>query len=96
MNNEIDVVVLPVLPLKNTVLFPYLFMPLSVGRPGSLAAVEAVSATEEKTFVVAAQSEAASDPRPWTTCTPSAPAPSSRRWRTATASSSCSCRASSA
>ena len=49
---------LPVLPLKNTVLFPYLFMPLSVGRPDSLAAVEAVLATEEKTFVVVAQRDA--------------------------------------
>jgi ATP-dependent Lon protease len=55
------VVVLPVLPLKNTVLFPYLFMPLSVGRPGSLAAIEAVLGTEEKTFVVAAQKDAANE-----------------------------------
>jgi ATP-dependent Lon protease len=47
--------VLPVLPLKNTVLFPHLFMPLSVGRPGSLAAVEAVLASEDKTLVVSAQ-----------------------------------------
>ena len=50
-----NVVVLPVLPLKNTVLFPHLFMPLAVGRPNSIAAVEAVLATEEKSFVVAAQ-----------------------------------------
>ncbi len=50
--------VLPVLPLKNTVLFPGLFMPLSVGRPGSLAAIEAVLGTEEKTFVVSAQRSA--------------------------------------
>jgi ATP-dependent Lon protease len=55
------VAVLPVLPLKNTVLFPGLFMPLSVGRPGSLAAVEAVLATEEKTLVVSAQRDAAND-----------------------------------
>jgi ATP-dependent Lon protease len=55
------VTVLPVLPLKNTVLFPHLFMPLSVGRPGSLAAVEAVLATEDKAFVVAAQRDAAND-----------------------------------
>jgi ATP-dependent Lon protease len=55
---EENVVVLPVLPLKNTVLFPYLFMPLSVGRPGSLAAVEAVLASEEKSFVVVAQRDA--------------------------------------
>jgi ATP-dependent Lon protease len=52
---------LPVLPLKNTVLFPSLFMPLSVGRPHSLAAVEAALASEEKTFVVSAQRDAANE-----------------------------------
>jgi ATP-dependent Lon protease len=52
-----NVVVLPVLPLRNIVLFPNLFMPLSVGRPQSVAAIEAVLATEEKTFVVVAQKD---------------------------------------
>src|SRR5439155_22688253 len=56
-----SVAVLPVLPLKNTVLFPNLFMPLSVSRPGSLAAIEAVLSTEEKTFVVAAQRDPNND-----------------------------------
>ena len=51
----VSAVVLPLLPIKNTVLFPYLFAPLSVGRPSSRAAVEAVVGTEEKTFLVAAQ-----------------------------------------
>lgn len=37
---------LPVLPLKNTVVFPHLAAPLAVGRPASLAAVEAASGTE--------------------------------------------------
>ena len=41
-NNNIQT--LPLLPLKNTVLFPYLLMPLSVGRASSLAAVEAALA----------------------------------------------------
>ena len=45
---------LPVLPLQNSVLFPHLFMPLSVGRPASLAAVEACLATEEKAFLAVA------------------------------------------
>jgi ATP-dependent Lon protease len=46
---------LPVLPLKATVLLPATFMPLSVGRPGSRAAVEAALATEDKTLVLVAQ-----------------------------------------
>jgi ATP-dependent Lon protease len=49
--------VLPLLPLRNTVLFPHLFVPLSVGRPNSLAAIEAALATEEKTFIVSAQKD---------------------------------------
>ena len=39
---------LAVLPLQNTTLFPETVMPLAVGRPRSVAAVEAALATEEK------------------------------------------------
>jgi ATP-dependent Lon protease len=46
---------LPILPLKNTVLFPYLFLPLSAGRPMSLATIEAALGGEDKTFVAVAQ-----------------------------------------
>jgi ATP-dependent Lon protease len=46
---------LPVLPLKNTVLFPYLLMPLAVGRPSSRAAAEAALASEDKTLLIIAQ-----------------------------------------
>src|SRR5712691_7382092 len=37
-----------VLPLQNTTLFPETVVPLAVGRPRSVAAVEAALATEEK------------------------------------------------
>jgi ATP-dependent Lon protease len=53
-----NLVSLPCLPLRNTVLFPYLFLPLSVGRSGSAAAVEAALATEEKTLILIAQRDA--------------------------------------
>ena len=49
----------PVLPLKNTVLFPYLLMPLSVGRSHSLAAVQAALGTEDKEIILIAQKDPA-------------------------------------
>ena len=55
MSEVENVEILPVLPLKNSVLFPHLLMPLSVGRPASLAAAEAALATEEKEIVIVAQ-----------------------------------------
>src|SRR6266496_1219600 len=39
---------IPVLPLQNTTLFPETMVPLAAGRPGSIAAVEAALASEEK------------------------------------------------
>ncbi len=55
MEKDIQISTLPLLPLKNAVLFPGLLMPLSVGRPASLAAVEKALATEEKEIVVVTQ-----------------------------------------
>jgi ATP-dependent Lon protease len=52
---------LPVLPIKNAVLFPYMLMPLNVGRPRSIATIEAALASEEKDLVVVAQRDASVD-----------------------------------
>jgi ATP-dependent Lon protease len=52
---------LPVLPVRNTVLYPQLLMPLAVGRPGSVAAVEAAMAGEDKTLLVATQKDGDAD-----------------------------------
>ena len=38
----------PILALQNTTLFPETVVPLAVGRPRSIAAVEAALASEEK------------------------------------------------
>ena len=59
--NSENVQILPVLPLKNTVLFPFLLMPLSVGRPHSIGAVEAALATEGKEIVVVSQKDPSVD-----------------------------------
>jgi len=47
--------VYPVLPLKSTVLFPHILMPVSVGRALSIAATEAALAMEDKTLIAAVQ-----------------------------------------
>ena len=58
MSND-NVLTLPLFPLKNAVLFPYLGLPLTAGRPISIAAIESALATEEKEILVVAQRDAA-------------------------------------
>ena len=54
---------LPVLPLKSSVLFPFQIMPLVVGRSSSMAAVEAALGTEDKTLLIISQNnEPVADP----------------------------------
>ena len=55
MNEHEQIETLPTLPLKNTVLFPGLMMPLTAGRPASIAAVDAALASEGKELLVIAQ-----------------------------------------
>jgi ATP-dependent Lon protease len=61
MSEQETIQMLPVLPIKNTVLFPHLQMPLSIGRPASQAAVEMATASEEKQLVIVAQRDATVD-----------------------------------
>lgn len=64
MSNLVETT-LPALPVKNTVLFPYLLMPISVGRRASLAAVEAALASEDKTIAIFTQKSAlVEEPKP--------------------------------
>jgi ATP-dependent Lon protease len=55
MNSANVSVTLPLLPIKRTVLFPGVLMPVTVGRDRSVAAVNAALKTEEKTILVVAQ-----------------------------------------
>jgi ATP-dependent Lon protease len=52
--------VLPVLPLKDTVIFPYIILPLSVGRDKSVLAVDRALA-ESRVIMLVAQRDAATD-----------------------------------
>src|SRR5438067_11827913 len=53
---------LPVLPLRDTVLFPYVVTPVVVGRPASVAAVESAAAGDGLMFLVAQHDAAIDDP----------------------------------
>jgi ATP-dependent Lon protease len=59
--NKDKIQTLPLLPMKNTALLPYLVTPLSVGRPRSLAAVEAALATEDKEIILISQRDSSVD-----------------------------------
>ena len=54
---ENKIIELPILPLRNIVIFPSGITPLTVGRTMSLAAAEAALSTEEKLLGVVAQRE---------------------------------------
>jgi ATP-dependent Lon protease len=61
MNGPNVSITLPVLPIKRTVLFPGILIPVTVGRDRSVAAVNAALKTEDKTILVVAQRDPAKE-----------------------------------
>ena len=53
---------LPVLPLRDVVVFPYVVMPLLVGRPASLAAIEAANEEDRVVLLVAQRDPETQEP----------------------------------
>ena len=52
----------PVLPLRDVVLFPHVVMPLLVGRPASLAAVDAAGGADKQILLVAQRNAEVQEP----------------------------------
>jgi len=59
-----DAIVLPLLPLKDVVVFPHMVLPLLVGREKSLKAVEAAVVGDGSIFVAAQKSSENENPSP--------------------------------
>jgi ATP-dependent Lon protease len=59
---EQNIETLPLLPIRNTVLPPHIRMPLPVGRPPSVAAVEAAASSEDKEIAVFTQRDSETPP----------------------------------
>ncbi|GAB4391347.1 MAG: endopeptidase La [Gammaproteobacteria bacterium] len=53
---------LPVLPLRDVVVYPHMVIPLFVGRPKSIKALEAAMLSEKQIFLVAQKNAADDDP----------------------------------
>jgi ATP-dependent Lon protease len=59
---EKSVLVLPILPLRDVVVYPHMVIPLFVGRPKSVKALEAAMLENKKVFLVAQRQSAKDDP----------------------------------
>ncbi len=59
-----QMITLPVIPLREAVLFPGVTSPIAAGRPGTLHAIEAALKTDDKKIFVAAQRENLDDVTP--------------------------------
>jgi len=55
---------LPIVPLRDVVVFPHMMMPFVIGRPSSIRALEHALAKDKKIFLAAQHDAAVDDPRP--------------------------------
>ncbi len=63
-NDPVNTVVLPVLPLRDIVVFPHMIVPLFVGRDKSVRALEEVMAKDKQILLVAQKDASEDDPSP--------------------------------
>ena len=63
-NNETQATALPLLPVKDTVIFPAIYNPLFVGREHSLLAIEEALKKDKTLFLTAQQDEREDSPKP--------------------------------
>jgi len=66
--------VLPLLPVRDIVIFPYMTLPLFVGREGSVAAVDEALARDRYIFLATQRDPSVEDPKEGTSTAPA-------RWR---------------
>ena len=63
INDQDKAVVIPLLPLRDVVMFPHMIVPLFVGREKSIAALESAMKYEKSIFMVAQKNAKDDDPK---------------------------------
>ena len=63
INYEDKTIVIPLLPLRDVVMFPHMIVPLFVGREKSIAALESAMKYEKSIFMVAQKNAKDDDPK---------------------------------
>lgn len=61
-NTDTDRLIVPVLPLRDVVVYPYMVIPLFVGRQRSIQALDAAMSTDKQILLVAQKSAEVDDP----------------------------------
>ena len=56
--------VLPMVPIRDVVLFPYMMIPFVIGRPASVRALELAFSTDKRIFLATQHDASTDDPRP--------------------------------
>src|SRR3972149_4506702 len=64
MSDEQNLTQIPLLPLRDVVVFPHMVIPLFVGRPKSIKALETAMESGKSIVLVAQKSAAKDDPSP--------------------------------
>ncbi len=55
---------LPIVPLRDVVVFPHMMMPFAIGRPASMRALEHALAKDKRIFLAAQHDASTDDPAP--------------------------------
>ncbi len=63
LDDQEKTIVIPLLPLRDVVVFPHMIVPLFVGREKSIAALESAMKYEKGIFMVAQKNAKKDDPR---------------------------------